>query len=66
MGERIWPYFGEFKVHCDKYQRDEILQWTGCRQSGIYNMPSGPREYDVIIPAKQLTRVKQLIQKGKR
>lgn len=59
----VWKWFdNRYKVHClNKQTQEELLSWSGCEAAGIYYYPDGHLEYDVLIPAKHLVRVKRLM-----
>ena len=66
MVNNVWKWFdGRYKVHClNKQTQDELLSWSGCEPAGVYYYPDGHFEYDVLVPAKHLARVKRLMADG--
>ena len=65
MTNEVWRWSdGESKIHCNnKKERDQILRIDGCKPGGVYYMPSGPNEYDVIVPTGKLRAVKKALAK---
>ena len=62
MNPDIRPWFnGEYKVHCSKEVYDAIVRWKGCRFGGVYVVPNGPKEYDVIVPESLVKKVSQTL-----
>lgn len=63
MKHYVWRWFeGEYKVHCESAETyHKIMRWPMSIAGGVYIMPDGPREYDVIIPEDYLNRVKELL-----
>ncbi|HUV31863.1 MAG TPA: hypothetical protein VMY05_12345 [Acidobacteriota bacterium] len=67
MKADIWKWFDDkYKVHCcsrDDY--DHIIRWQHSRPGGVYYMPDGSHEYDVIIPEEHVQRAGALVQSNK-
>lgn len=58
MNVKIWRWFsGEYKAHCqNRDQYEKVLGWKKSRAGGVYILPDGTREWDVIIPEEYIDR----------
>lgn len=63
MKNDIWRWFdGKYKAHCNNYEAFRRLSnWKGCEPHGIYDMPDGSTEWDVIIPENLVDRARRLL-----
>ncbi len=63
MNNDIWPWFdGKFKAHCNNYEAFRRLSnWKGCEPHGVYDMPDGTTEWDVIIPENLVEKARLLL-----
>ncbi len=64
MKSEIWEWFNrEYKVHCaTRVLYDELLRWSGARMGGVYYLPQGGRQWDVVIPVGPYRRAVELLQ----
>lgn len=63
MENAIWPWFdGQYKVHCNNYEAfRRISGWKDCIPHGVYSMPDGSIEWDVIIPEQHVQKARQVL-----
>jgi len=59
----LWAWFdGLYKVHCNSYDAyRRISAWKGCTAHGVYSMPDGSVEWDVIVPEECLDDARQVL-----
>lgn len=63
MKPETWPWFnGKYKAHCETAdQHRACLRLSRVERGGVYTMPNGPREHDVILPCSKYNDVSKIL-----